>query len=325
MISNGRLPLAALGILLLVLPPALALALRHRAPGAGTSASPAPARAPAPSAPPASGPAFVLGREIGPLAAGIRAEPRPSAVEATATLLGSTRPASGYRARLVLLSSGGSTERDARPCGPGCYSALLPAHGSPRTIRLTVEGPHASGTAVFPLPDRWPPRSAAGLLSRAVRTFRSLRSVVTEQRLASGLGPVVETRYLELAPDRFSYQIERGPQAVVVGRERWDRAAPDGRWQRTATDPIRTPFLEWSGEPRDVALVGTRQLAGRPVWLVSFDVVRDGDPIWFAVSIDKQTSRLLDLEMTTTAHFMHDRYSAFDEPLRVAPPHPATP
>src|SRR5207245_3490447 len=105
-----------------------------------------------------------------------------------------------------LVSSGGSAERDTRPCGPGCYSALLPAHGSPRTIRLTVAGSGATGAAVFPLPDRWPPQSAAGLLSRAVRTFRSLRSVVTEQRLASGLGPVVQTRYLQLAPDRFSYE-----------------------------------------------------------------------------------------------------------------------
>ena len=319
MISNGRLRLAALGILVLVVPPALALALRHRAPDTG-----APSAVPAPPPPP-TGRAFVLGRQIGPLAAGIRAEPRPSGVQATATLLGPGGPASGYRARLVLLSSGGSAEHAAQPCGPGCYGALLPADGTPRTLRLSVDGPGARGTAVFPLPDRWPPPSAAALLSRAVRTFRSLRSVVTEQRLASGLGAAVQTRYVQLAPNRFTYEIEGGPQAVVIGDERWDRSTPKGRWQRTETDPIPTPFLEWSGEPRDATLIGSGRVAGRPAWLVSFDVVRGGDPIWFTVSIDKATDRFLDLHMTTTAHFMHDRYSAFDAPARIEPPRAATP
>src|SRR5438094_221842 len=83
-----------------------------------------------------------------------------------------------------------------------------------------------------------PPALAERLLLRATQAFRSLSSVVTDQRLASNPRDVLLTRYLQVAPDRFSYAIESGPQAVVIGRKRWDRPRPSGKWQQTETEPI---------------------------------------------------------------------------------------
>ena len=40
----------------------------------------------------------------------------------------------------------------------------------------------------------------------------------------------------------------------------------------------------------------------------------------FELLIQKRTMRPLDMHMTATAHFMHDVYSSFNEPLRIAPP-----
>ena len=43
-------------------------------------------------------------------------------------------------------------------------------------------------------------------------------------------------------------------------------------------------------------------------------------PAWFEVTLDRRTLRTLDSQMTAAAHFMHDRYVRFDEPLRIVPP-----
>ena len=66
-----------------------------------------------------------------------------------------------------------------------------------------------------------------------------------------------------------------------------------------------------------VALLSTT-VRGHRAWRVTFFDPRT--PAWFSAVLDQRTLRTLELQMLTTAHFMHHVYRAFNEPLRLVPP-----
>ena len=43
-------------------------------------------------------------------------------------------------------------------------------------------------------------------------------------------------------------------------------------------------------------------------------------PAWFEVAVDPSTHRPLELNMTAAAHFMHHRYTNFNQPMRIVAP-----
>jgi hypothetical protein len=144
--------------------------------------------------------------------------------------------------------------------------------------------------------------------------WRSLRTLVSHERLASGARSAVTTSWRYVAPSSFAYDIAGGPSAVVIGDRRWDRGSPAGGWRRSAQDPpLRQPVPPWTAV-RNAYLVDSTGSA----WRVTFF-----DPsltAWFAITLDRSTLRTLDLRMTTTAHFMHDVYGPFNSRLRLEPP-----
>jgi hypothetical protein len=116
-----------------------------------------------------------------------------------------------------------------------------------------------------------------------------------------------------VAPDRVAYAIPGGYSAVIVGDKRWDRA-PGGRWiESPQTALLRQPVPVWQSAT-DAHVVGETGTA----WRITFYDPRT--PAWFEITVDKRTTRTLDLRMTTTAHFMHEQYSGFDAPLSITPP-----
>jgi len=88
------------------------------------------------------------------------------------------------------------------------------------TLRISGAGRKVS-TLSFALPTSWPAPSASKLLSAATRVFHQLRTLTTHERLASSPTNVINTIYQAEAPDRFSYKIAGGPQAVIIGDRRW--------------------------------------------------------------------------------------------------------
>jgi hypothetical protein len=143
--------------------------------------------------------------------------------------------------------------------------------------------------------------------------WRSLRTLAFYDRLASDPAHAVVSTWRAVAPDRLAYRIKGGYAAVIVGRRRWDRA-PGGRWVESAqTAPVKQPVPVWQSAT-DAHVVG----ATPTTWRITFFDPRT--PGWFAISVDKRTHRALDLRMTATAHFMHERYGPFDAPLEVVPP-----
>jgi len=198
----------------------------------------------------------------------------------------------------------------ASPCAPGCYSATVGGH--PR--RVTVElagGSYPPSNVAFTLPRSWRPASA--LVRRATSTFERASSVVFDETLSSQPGNMIRTTWKLAAPNRFSYAIRGGPAGIVIGARRWDRV-PGGPWQPSAQSPLPQPKAIWGPSPTNAYLLQ----AGPRFALVSFfDPQLYG---WFTLVIDRKTFRPREMRMTTAAHFMHQRYLAFNRPVRIRPP-----
>jgi copper transport protein len=275
---------------------------------ASTASAVAAPRRPAP--PPAD--AVVLAGQDDDIAVGLAVSPRGRRVAVRVTALGSDgRGVDGLDVRV-----GG---RPATPCRGGCYRTTMPLPQPPRRVAVSLSGPgRRPATVPFTLPARWPAPSGRSLVARADHVYRSLRTLVIHERLASNARNRVVTTYRVEAPNRLAYRIVGGPQAVIIGDKRWDRL-PGGRWERSEQEPLTQPEPFWGSDPvRNARLLGTGLVAGRPVWVASFYDPRL--PAWFELSVDRRTSRLLALRMTAQAHFMRHRYSGFDTPLRIVPP-----
>jgi copper transport protein len=266
---------------------------------------------PAPPAPPPAD-AVVLAGEDDDVAVGLAASPRGRNVAIRVTALG--QDGKGIDGLSVHIAG-----REGRACGPGCYAATIPLPAPPRRVGVTLSGRRARrATVPFVLPRRWPAPAAAALVTRADRVFRSLRTLVIHERLASNARNAITTTYRVAAPNRLAYSIVNGPQAVIIGDTRWDKL-PGGKWERSQTEPVRQPEPFWGPDPRtNVHLLGTGSVEGRPVEIASF--YDPHLPAWFVLSIEPATGRLLALRMTAQAHFMQHRYSGFNRPLEIAPP-----
>jgi copper transport protein len=304
-----RRSLAAELSLLAVLVGAVAL-LTELPPGRGARAAEPPARSSAARVaklPPPGG--VVLARQVGDLAVALSARRAGGAFSLVATVLGPN--GFGLDGLPVRFSVPGGPSGAARTCGPGCYVGSLPVRTA-RSVDVAVSGRPVR----FRLPATLPAREATSLVSHAARAFASLRSLVIDEQLASSPRNRIRTRFEIVAPDRLAYRIVGGQQAIVVGDRRWDRS-PNGPWRASGQSPLRLPAAPWS-RVRDARVLGAGVDRGHPVWLLSF--LDPTIPAWFEIAVDRRTLRTLDAHMTAAAHFMHDRYSSFDAPLRIRPP-----
>jgi copper transport protein len=259
---------------------------------------------PAPPAPPPPD-AVVLAGEDDDVAVGLAVSPRGGRIAARVTALGEDgNGVDGLRVRI-----GGV---DAQACGAGCYAATVPLPPPPRRLPVSLEGSGAKpATLAFTLPRRWPAPDATALVTRVDRVFRSLRTVVIHEHLASNAHNGLDTVYHLEAPNRMSYDIRNGPDAIVIGATRWDRDSARAPWVKSQQEPIRQPQPFWGSDPR------------RNARLLGPDTASFYDPrlpAWFVVTVDPRTGRLLRLHMTAQAHFMRHRYSGFDAPFAIRPP-----
>jgi hypothetical protein len=259
------------------------------------------------SGPPRGG--LVLAAEAGRRAVA-RVVERAAHPRLTATVLsGSGEPEPGLAVSFRL----GSSSVVARPCGKGCYGALVPAGASLHRVDVSLTG----GSVAFRVPARTRPGMA--IVTRAARAFRRLRSLVYVESLRSGPTKGLVTTWRFEAPDRLSYRIHGGGAAgIVIGSRRWDQLKPGARWAESESSAVRVPQATWGGPVTNARVLGSGRVGSRPVWIVSF--ATPSVPAWFTASIDRHTYRTLRLRMTAGAHFMVHRYTEFNAPLKIAPP-----
>src|SRR5205823_1512623 len=115
----------------------------------------------------------------------------------------------------------------------GCYEASLPSEAR-RVVVLVAGRP-----VPFELPERTLP--AAALVHRVDSAIRRARSLVIDERLASSPTHAIRARFEVAAPNRLTYRIAGGAQAVVIGGRRWDRATAREQWVRSSQTPLRLP------------------------------------------------------------------------------------
>jgi hypothetical protein len=99
-----------------------------------------------------------------------------------------------------------------------------------------------------------------------------------------------------------------GIAAVVIGVQRWDRAARGAPFVESAQTPLDVTQPYWS----DVSNV--HEVA--PGMLTFLDRQL---PAWFRLVLGPD-GRPTRMQMTAAAHFMVDRYVGFDSSVTVSPP-----
>ena len=276
--------------------------LTDLAPGRQLARAVVSPQAPQPIADPPPG-ATVLAGESGDRAVGLAILPGGNL---QATVLGPDD--NGVDGLSVAFRAGGRTV-GATPCGPGCYRA----GGRIDARRVTVL--LGSSAVAFAIPGRTQP--ASPLVAEARRAYAGLRSLVIHERLASSPRDKITTTFRIVAPDRLTYVTSAGARAVVIGAQRWD-ADGKGPLVRSAQTPLQLPGAEWGPRWLNARALGWAKVRGRRARLVSFFDPRL--PGWFEMAVDPNTHRPLELKMTAAAHFMHHRYTNFNQPMQIVAP-----
>jgi copper transport protein len=195
-------------------------------------------------------------------------------------------------------------DKKTSACGRGCYTARV---GDEKSLEVT----HGSSRIVFDLGDLG---DGARIVDRLANVIHGLDSVSFFERLSSGTTSI-ETTWREAPPNRLTYAIHGGGQSVIIGTRRWDRQ-PGEKWVESAQTPLDLPAPPWQGQRVSNARVVSRN--GDSVVLAFFDA--KGGPAWFRVVVDSKTLRPRRLTMIAPAHFMHHRYYALGQRVRIVPP-----
>jgi hypothetical protein len=189
--------------------------------------------------------------------------------------------------------------RPAAACRNGCYRGAAAAGPvlvqiGGRSWRFTIPASAPSGRV---------------LLRRAMAAYAGLRTAALHQQLSSGPEAPLVTDFVFVAPNRLRYAIHRGSQAVVIGSSRWDRPSTTGTWQRSPQDPVHVMRLPWQ-RAIDVHLVA-------PHTVTFFDLATHA---WFRVALEPASGLPATERMTGISHFMLNRYSGYNAPVKIGPP-----
>jgi hypothetical protein len=248
-------------------------------------------RSPEPPPPPAG--AVVLAREAGPFGVAL-------AVQPARTIVTVLSPAGGGLSGLDVRIEG----EPARACGSGCYRARIAAGPS-------VEVKLGERSVTFELP-RHPVRADA-LVRRVRQRYRMLRSVVYDETLASDETHSLHAHWRLEWPNRLAARSAGGAAAVVIGNRRWDRDRPSAPWQPSPQTPLPQPAAPWTYAANAHVIAQTRRTT-----TVSF--ADPTVPAYYTLTVDRRTLLPRVLHMTAAAHFMVERYRAFNLPRAIFPP-----
>jgi hypothetical protein len=288
---------------------AIVAVLAHRTPGPIASAAPrAPSAAPEKIFPAPPENAVVFSRRDGTDVLALAVVPGRQLGLQASVVGGQGEGVDGLGVSFRL----GTHVSTASTCGAGCYEATVPPREAPQAVEVEVRRRDRTTRWLVRMPRPWPPRDASALVARTTNTFRKLRSFVVRDWLTSGSVPGVFTRWTIVAPDKLSYQVKGGPQAVIIGNRRWDRL-PGQQWEQSEQAPIHQPAPFWRSWTDAHVLESTRT-----TWRVSFFDPKT--PGWYELLIAKRSMRPREVRMHATAHFMREVYERFNAPLVVTPP-----
>jgi copper transport protein len=204
----------------------------------------------------------------------------------------------------------------ASSCGDGCRRFRLP----PSAREVAVEVRERDRTFATTLPATWERGGnarARALLRRTERAMRALRGVRERENLTSGPGTGATTEYRLAAPDRLEWKTARGVRSVVIGRRQWIRQ-PGLGWDEGdygAGLAFRTrSWFAWNRYAREVRLLSEHE--GRAV----IALMDEGTPVWFRLTVDLATDRVVAEQMIARARFLDTRFTDFGRRFRIEAP-----
>jgi copper transport protein len=201
-------------------------------------------------------------------------------------------------------------------CGVGCWRIAVTDPGSELTLRVEDQGIEHAVT----VPSDWEPnrsKQAARLLARAQERMRGLRTLRMRESLTSGIrGYTVRTAYRYQAPDRIAYRTSTGTRLVAIGKSGYEsiEGEPFRRRPFGADGFQFENVFRWTVYGRDVRWIksddDTAQIA----------LYDEATPVWYRLTIDRSTHRVLRERMIAGGHFMSRRYLGFNQPVLIEPP-----
>ena len=204
-------------------------------------------------------------------------------------------------------------------CGTGCWRFSASAHGSELEAAVSVAGEQHQVQVPIDW-DRQRVKDAHAVLTRAQQAMRGLRTAQMDESVTSGLGNTVRTHYRFRAPDRMEYRTQSGAHLIAIRKTAWE-SLHGGPYRKS---PLGGPgpeggiqfaqFFRWTIYGRSVRWLSSDD---RVVRLALFD---QATPIWFRLTIDRASGRVVRENMIAPGHFMQRRWFAFNAPVRIAPP-----
>jgi copper transport protein len=218
-------------------------------------------------------------------------------------------------------------------CGVGCRTAQL-VH-SPAVLVVQVSD-HGHGYTAR-LPFRWRADAdalARGLLAHVEPGQLALRDVRIHETLRGGPAVPNITDYQLQAPDRFAFMFSRGAQplgeTVIIASNEWERPTGERRWTLSqygggGTFAAGDYLGWWTPYAQSPRLMDLKHAAtGTVADIATLSEVPNLGPVWLRLRLDVTHRRLLRLRMITAGHFMTQEWGAFNRPLEIHAPSPAT-
>ena len=205
-------------------------------------------------------------------------------------------------------------------CGGPCRTAAVDLRGGER-LAVAVAGP-IGGTASFDLPSL-PARDGTALARAATAQMDQLRTYRVAEVLSG-----FRSAYAYERPHQLWIRTWYGDgvqQSLWLGSSLYVKTSTGGPWRLKSKGTLApVPYFNWDPfQPLvDAHIVGTGTVAGVPVTLVTAFGGHGSDPdsVWFTLSVDQKTGRVLRSQMWAPDHFMDDRYHAFNQPAAIPSP-----
>ena len=255
---------------------------------------------------------------VGRLTAAVWMTRSPGELTGTLRIIDGKRRPAAARARVT-------GARSQRACGVGCWRFSVPHAGAILGVSVDDEGQRRA----LGLPARWSPEDdtrARRILARAQRAMRDLESFRQVETVvsAAGAGSRGRVEFRFRSPDRMAYRA-RGGESVVIGARTWIRPSSAAGWQ--VLDPAEEEFrvrdgFRWTVFASTARLLSVRDAGGRR--LAELALVDWGYPVWYRVTIDLATGRVVRQSLVTPENRIDDRYFAYDRPLRIKAPRAAS-
>jgi hypothetical protein len=207
--------------------------------------------------------------------------------------------------------------RTLSSCGGPCRTATVDLRGGER-LAVAVAGP-IGGMAAFDLPSL-PARDGTALARSATAQMNLLRTYQVAEVLSG-----FRSAYAYARPHQLWLRTWYGDgvqQSLWLGSSLYVKTSAGAPWRLKSKGTLApVPYFNWYPfRPLlDAHIVGTGTVSGVPVTVVTAFGGHGSDPdsVWFTLSVDQKTGRVLRSQMWAPDHFMNDRYHAFNRPAGI--------